>query len=218
MKEVAEKNGVTRQTIYNILKDERNKNGKTAEERDGVTLQPYADITIDPVTGLGVSTKNPSNRNIIIRMGDEKVTQFVAYHMDMMAMRQGVNKRDVNDLYQRFYNYLGYCAEHGIVPNNANCYFAIGVTKQEMYSWRMGTHGTPEHKDFANMVQSFFASVHEQGATDGVLNPISAMFWQKAYDNLIEASKLEVVQEDPLGDKRSAEDIAKAYTEVNLPD
>ena len=218
MKEVAAKHGVTRQTIYNILKAEKNKYGIANEEHDGVKLQPYADVAIDPVTGFGVSMSNPSNRNIIIRMGDEKVTQFVAYHMDMMAMRQGVNKRDVNDLYKRFYNYLAYCADHGIVPNNANAYFAIGVSRSEMSLWRVGKQGTPDHKEFADTVQAFFASIHEQGATDGVLNPISAMFWQKAYDNLIEASKLEVVQEDPLGEKRSAEDIAKAYTEVELPD
>jgi len=218
MKEVADKHGVTRQTIYNILKAERNKYGKTEADHDEVKLQPYADVAIDPVTGYGVSMSNPSNRGIIIRMGDEKVTQFVAYHMDMMAMRQGVNKRDVPGLYQRFYNYLSYCADHGIVPNNANCYFAIGVNRQEMSVWRLGKGGTPEHKEFADTVQAFFASIHEQGATDGVLNPISAMFWQKAYDNLIEASKLEVVQEDPLGDRKSAEEIAKSYGEVELPD
>ena len=151
-------------------------------------------------------------------MGDERVTQFVNYHIDMMAMRQGCDKRNVEDLYQRFYRYLQYCSEHGVVPNNMNAYFAIGISRQDVSAWKNGVNGTPEHKAFAETLTSFFASVHEQGATDGVLNPISAMFWQKAHDHLIEASKLEVVQDDPLGDKRSAEDIAKAYTEVELPD
>ena len=40
----------------------------------------------------------------------------------------------------------------------------------------------------------------------------------KAHDHLIEASKLEVVADDPLGEKRSAAEIAKAYADVQLPD
>lgn len=171
---------------------------------------------VDPVTGVSVT--NPKDKAIISRMGDERVTAFVQYHIDMLKMRQGVNKRDVNELYQRFYTYLAYCAEHRIVPNNMNCYFAIGVLREEMYQWRTGIKGSAEHKRFAVDVQQFFASVHEQGPTDGVLNPISAMFWQKAHDGMIEAQKLEVVNSDPLGEKVSAEDIATKYADVQLPD
>ena len=97
-----------------------------------------------------------------------------------------------------------------------NCYLAIGVERAEMHTWREGTRGTPEHQRFALDVASFFASIHEQGAIDGMMNPISSIFWQKAHDGMIEASKVEVVNKEPLGDKRSAEDIAAQYNE--LPD
>ena len=132
-------------------------------------------------------------------------------------MREGVDKQNVPDLYQRFYRYLAYCAEHQIVPNNMNCYFAIGIVADDIYRW---THKdiTPEHRRFAEDVKQFFASIHEQGPTDGVMNPISAMFWQKAHDGMIEAQKLEVHQVDPLGEKASAEEIRKRYQDVVLPD
>lgn len=171
---------------------------------------------IDPATGIAV--RNPRQKGMLDRVGDERVTAFVQYHIDMLQMRQGVNKKDVNELYQRFYTYLAYCAEHKIVPNNMNCYFAIGVFREEMYQWRHGIQGTPEHTRFANDVAQFFASIHEQGPTEGLLNPISAMFWQKAHDGMIEASKVEVVNSDPLGDRTSSEDIVKKYSDVQLPD
>ena len=171
---------------------------------------------IDPVTGIVVSPKGIENM-IIGRMGDERVTQFVEYHMQMLQMRVGCDKSNVPDLYQRFFKYLSYCSEHGIVPNNMNCYLAIGLNKQDVQAWRSGTRGTPAHKEFADAVTTFFASIHEQGATDGVLNPISAMFWQKAHDGLIEASKLEVIPQDPLGEKRDAKDIAEQYKDI-LPE
>lgn len=179
-------------------------------------VKPNRPDTIDPKTGIAV--RNAAKLKSVEHVGDERVTAFVQYHIDMLRMRQGVNKKDVNELYQRFYAYLAYCAEHQIVPNNMNCYFAIGILREEIYQWKNGIQGTADHKRFAEDVSQFFASVHEQGPTDGLLNPISAMFWQKAHDGMIEASKVEVAQVDPLGDKTSAEDIAKKYTDVSLPD
>ena len=213
--EIAKKYGVTRQAVYDRLKRAEAKKGKQAGGYIPSDLRPYNNIMVDPETGYAV-TVSGENRKIVGRMGDEKVTAFVNYHMDMMQMRQGCDKRDVPDLYNRFYRYLTYCAEHGIVPNNMNAYFAIGIARQDISAWHNSVRGTPEHKEFADMLMQFFASVHEQGATDGVLNPISAMFWQKAHDGMIEASKVEVVQDNPLGDRKSAEELAKIYD--NLPD
>ena len=208
---------MTRQAVYDRLKREEEKQGRMASGYIPLDLRPYNNVEVDPVTGYAVALVG-DNRSIVGRMGDERVTQFVEYHMEMMQMRQNCDKRNVPELYARFYRYLTYCAEHGIIPSNMNAYFAIGVARQDISAWHRGTGGTPEHKEFADTVMAFFSSVHEQGAIDGVLNPISAMFWQKAHDGLIEASKVEVVQENPLGDRRSAEDIAKSYTEVGLPD
>jgi len=171
----------------------------------------------DPATGLVVAN-NGLQSQIISRMGDERVTAFVQYHMDCLKMREGCNKKDVPDLYNRFYRYLVYCAEHGVVPNNMNAYLAIGITRFDVSHWKSGIGGSPEHREFAQTLTDFFASVHEQAATDGVMNPISAMFWQKTHDGFVEASKLEVINTDPLGDKQSAEQIAAKYTDVKLPD
>lgn len=178
---------------------------------------PEKNKLMDPETGI-IITKDGEAAKHLVRMGDERVTAFVLYHMEMMKMRQGVNLKDVPDLYNRFYTYLQYCAEHGITPGNMNAYFAIGISRDLICHWKLGDFGTPEQQQFARDISSFFASIHEQGAIDGVLNPISAMFWQKAHDGMVEASKLEVVNQNPLGEKKSAEDIAKDYAEVELPD
>lgn len=173
-------------------------------------------LLVDPKTGIAVNNSN-MNAIAIKHMGDERVTAFVQYHIDMMQMRQGVNFNDVPDLYNRFYRYLAYCAEHAVIPNNMNAYYAIGVDHNTVSSWHLGKRDA-EHKRFADDVMAFFASVHEQGAADGIFNPISSIFWQKAHDGLIEAQKLEVVNTDPLGEKQSAEQIAAKYQDVALPD
>lgn len=219
--DIAKKYGVTKQAVYQRLRNDeakklnRGTNGYGLDTVRGVGQGEHR--VVDPKTGFVV--ENRGNTAMVIgRMGDEKVTAFVEYHMDMLAMRQGVDKTDVKDLYARFIRYLDYCAKHGIIPNNMNCYFAIGLSRHDVSAWSRGLGGTPAHKEFAETVMQFFASVHEQSATDGIVNPIFAMWLQKAHDHMIEAQKVEVVTDDPLGQKRSAEDIAKAYTEVDLPD
>ena len=221
--EIAKKYGVTRQAVYQRIKqDEQRKKGRASNNYGldvvkGVGSGNHDYHLIDPETGLAVNAKGNAGA-IIARMGDEKVSQFVSYHMEMLKMREGVDRNDVDDLYRRFIGYLMYCAEHGIIPNNMNCYFALNIPRSYISAWKNGKQGTPRHQEFAQMVSDFFASVHEQAATDGIVNPIYSMWLQKAHDHMIEAQKVEVVTDDPLGQKRSAEEIAKAYSGIDLPD
>ena len=202
VEEIAAAYNVCTSTVHNRISE--------ADTRERVKSM----IPVAPVK-LKEPKKNALAKNV---ERDEKVSKFVDYHMELIKMRQGVDKRNVTDLYQRFYNYLAFCRDRGIVPNNMNAYFAIGVDRHEITHWKHGDYGTPEHRAFAETITSFFASIHEQGATDGVMNPISAMFWQKTHDGMVEASKVEVIQQDPLGDRKSAEEIAAKYADVVLPD
>ena len=191
-------------------KGSKNKPGSKKHEFPNESRQ-----LVDPKTGIVVSN-NAAQSQIIARMGDERVTAFVQYHMDMLKMRQGVDRKNVPDLYNRFLNYLDYCAKHGIIPNNMNAYFAIGVSKDNISAWYAG-RGTPEHRQFAEDIKQFFASIHEQAGGEAIVNPILSIYWSKAHDGMVEASKLEVVNTDPLGEKQSAEQIAEKYAGI-LPE
>ena len=170
---------------------------------------------VDPKTGIVVSN-NAAQSQIIARMGDERVTAFVQYHMDMLKMRQGVDRKNVPDLYNRFFNYLGYCAEHGIIPNNMNAYFAIGISKDNISAWYAG-RGTPEQRQFAEDIKQFFASIHEQAGGENIVNPILSIYWSKAHDSMSDNPRIEVTVNDPLGERASSEEIAARYSEI-LPE
>ena len=218
VQEIASEYGCTTANIYHLLrKDDRIKHGLHGKGFNGSKIEVIPNVQIDQKTGLAV-TMDSYTTQIVGKIGDKKITEFVKYHMEMMQMRQGCDLSNVPDLYARFYRYLQYCAEHCIVPNNMNAYYAIGIAKSVIYSWSSGKTGSPEQRKFAEDIRAFFASVHEQGATDGVINPISSMWFQKSHDGMVEASKLEQVEADPLGDRRSASEIAKAYEDVELPD
>lgn len=198
--------------IENLQNPPKRKRGrpKGSKNKPGVTKAAIS--LVDPKTGVVVSN-NAAQSQIIARMGDERVSMFVQYHMDMLQMRQGVDKKNVPDLYQRFYRYLAYCAEKGIIPNNMNAYFAIGITKQDVSLWNAGQR-SPEHKQFAEDIKQFFASIHEQAGGEGIVNPILSIYWSKAHDNLSDQPKIEVSIEDPLGQRSSSEEIAERYRDL----
>ena len=191
-------------------KGSKNKPGSKKHEFPNESKQ-----LVDPKTGIVVSN-NAAQSQIIARMGDERVTAFVQYHMDMLKMRQGVDRKNVPDLYNRFFNYLGYCAEHGIIPNNMNAYFAIGISKDNISAWYAG-RGTPEQRQFAEDIKQFFASIHEQAGGENIVNPILSIYWSKAHDSMSDQPKIEVSIEDPLGQRASSEEIAARYSEI-LPE
>lgn len=218
--EIAKKYGVTKQAVYQRLKaDEQRKLGRTGT---GYGLDRVRGVgqgehrMVDPQTGLVVDNHGKT-ATVIGRMGDEKVSAFVDYHMACLAMRQGVDKHDVPDLYDRFVRYLEYCREHGVIPGAANAQLAIGISRDDISKWSRGLQGTPEHKAFAEDFKAVMASVNEQAAADGILNPVLSIFWSKAYYGLSDQPKVEVEVVNPLGDKRSAEEIAKRYADV-LPE
>lgn len=188
-------------------KGSKNKPGSKKHEFPNESRQ-----LVDPKTGIVVSN-NAAQSQIIARMGDERVTAFVQYHMDMMKMRQGVDKKNVPDLYNRFFNYLGYCAEHGVIPNNMNAYFAIGITRQDITAWYAGNR-SPEHKQFADDIKQFFASIHEQAGGENIVNPILSIYWSKAHDSLSDQPRIEVTVTDPMGDRQSSEEIAERYRDL----
>ena len=191
-------------------KGSKNKPGSKKHEFPNESRQ-----LVDPKTGIVVSD-NAAQSQIIARMGDERVSAFVQYHMDMLKMRQGVDKKNLLDLYNRFYIYLAYCAEHGVIPNNMNAYFAIGIVRQDISAWKAGTR-TPEHKQFAEDITQFFASIHEQAGGEGIVNPILSIYWSKAHDSMSDNPRIEVTVNDPLGERASSEEIADRYRDL-LPD
>lgn len=187
---------------------------KGSKNKPGVTKA--ATTLIDPKTGIAIRNTAMQSQ-VLAKMGDERVTAFVQYHVDMLKMRQGVDKKNVPDLYARFIKYLEYCAEHGILPNNMNAYFAIGVTKQDISLWKNGQGGTPEHRKFAEDISQFFASIHEQAGAENMVNPILSIYWSKAHDGMSDNPRVEVTVNDPLGEKTSSAEIANRYKDI-LPE
>ena len=94
IEQVAEKYGMKKQDVYQRLRKDEIRN---VSKRDGYALDRIRGPgegehrLVDPETGLVI--ENLGNNALVIgKMGDDRVSAFVRYHMAMLEMRQGIDK------------------------------------------------------------------------------------------------------------------------------
>ena len=142
----------------------------------------------------------------------------VGHVMQCMYLGQTVNKENIDSLYKGLEAYIKFCYENDFPPTMATCCLALGVDTGTLSGWRLGKRraDNPEYKQFAESVRYVVQAGIEACMATGLLNPVCGIWWEKAHFSMIEAQRLEVVQDDPLGERMTAKEIVEKYS--NLPD
>ena len=120
---------------------------------------------------------------------------------------------DVGEMERRFENYIRLCSEYGKKVSNQAAYLAIGINKDQARDFANGVSANPERSHFIKKVQQICGVYREQLMSDGKINPVTGIFWQKNYDGLRDQTELAVAPVNPLGDGKSAEELAKKYAD-----
>ena len=144
-----------------------------------------------------------------------KASRYANFVLAVKRISDGVNIKDADDMRRRFYQYLMLCESCNMKIGNMNAYSAMGITKQQADLWRNGGSGSnPDRKRLIDEVDSVCTGYREQLIADGQINPVTGIFWQKNYDGLRDVQEHSVFQGDPLGEKRSAKEIAEQYKDI----
>ena len=109
-------------------------------------------------------------------------SRLIGHVMQIQEIRQQANKHDINSLRSCFLNYLKLCQVNGFPVQNMAAYSAMGFDVQSFFSW--SRRDDPEVREFANFVRGTCALFRENMVTDGKLNPVIGIFWQRNYDGL----------------------------------
>ena len=177
----------------------------------------WVDVTVDQTPA------NPMQNLTIAQMADRingldptrKATRYANFVLAVKRISEGVNTKDVNDMRNRFYQYIALCEACNMKIGNLNAYSAIGIVQQYAWNWKNGGFGsTPERKELIEEIDSVCSGYREQLIADGQINPVTGIFWQKNYDGLRDIQSHEIAPMDPLGEKRSAKEIAEQYKDI----
>lgn len=163
-----------------------------------------------PTSALMSSALKPENAG--------RASAAVGHVMKCMYLGQVVNKESIESLYHGLEEYIKFCYENDFPPTLATCCLALGVNTATLNDWRNGRRrsSNPEYKQFAESVRYVVQAGIEACMVTGLINPVVGIWWEKAHFDMIETQKVEVTQQDPLGEKKSAKEIVEKYS--NLPD
>lgn len=163
---------------------------------DAITLQEMADI---------VNTD----------AAEKKRTRYANFLLAVKRVSFGVDIKNVEDMRNRFYQYVQLCALTDMKLGNMNAYSAMGISQAQAWQWKAGANGsTPERKALIEEVDSICSGSREIYAQDSQINPVLAIFYHKNYDGLRDIQSHEVAPMDLLGDKQTPEQIAEKYKDI----
>ena len=131
---------------------------------------------------------------------------------------QSVDKDNIESLYNALMKYVELCTQAGMPMLVKTCNLALGLNSSTLSRWKNGTNKSsdPRYKEFAEMVESVIGAGIEAAAAAGSIDRVLTIWWQKSHFNMIEGNGRASEQDDPLGQRMTATEIAKKYD--SLPD
>ena len=129
--------------------------------------------------------RDAAESNRIIIDNQEKYdynTRLINHIMQIQEIGQQANKHDINSLKSCFINYLKLCQANGFPAQNMAAYSAMGFEPKSFEMW--ARKDDPEIREFAGFVKRTCAMFREGMVSDGKLNPVIGIFWQRNFDGL----------------------------------
>lgn len=143
-------------------------------------------------------------------------TAITMHLKEIMELNQSVDRTDPADLMRHFEAYLNLCVKNDQRPGNLQAYMAMGISKQAANDWKLGRKRSsdPRFMELINIVDMVCGSYRENLAASGEIPPAIAIFWAKNYDGMCDTPAVAVSDTDPLGERKSADDIAAEYADI----
>ena len=215
--QIGQRLGTSGQVIKNKLRN-------AAEfTRTGEKKRKYMAVFSEEETAELVKNYSTFAMGVKSAMKDENAGRARAANLHVMqciGIGQQVDVDDINSLYAAWECYVKLCVENDLPMTLATACLALGQPVSTLKGWRSGQSRTltPEYKTFAEGVVYAVQAGIEACMAAGIINPVLGIWWEKSHFGMIEAQREEAKTAEPLGEKRSAEDILADYAGVELPD
>ena len=110
-------------------------------------------------------------------------SRMINHIMQVHEISAQADRNDLNSLKSCFINYLKLCQQNGFPVQNLAAYAAMGFFDLGSFNI-FGRRSDPEIKAFVASVRSVCAMFREEMVTEGKLNPVIGIFWQRNFDGL----------------------------------
>lgn len=142
-----------------------------------------------------------------VAKSEEEVAENAVRIQHVIAVQEIASRADRKDLLSLkscFLQYLQLCQADGCSVGNLGAYAAMGFMHNEFEMW--AKYGDEERKEFVRFIKSTCALFREGLVSDGKINPVIGIFWQRNFDGLRnDTEQIQAIkdQEDLSGESNS---------------
>jgi len=142
----------------------------------------------------------------------EKAMQIARVMFSPDKTENSVDLKDAEQVEQAIQIYIDKCISDNLRPGIVGLCAAIGLTYREFKNELNGlSHKTsPECLSIIKKYRSLINAYMEQCASQGVLNPVLAIFWQKNYVGLTDTQAVELIPKTDMAATQTLEQIEES--------
>lgn len=162
--------------------------------------------------------KKRRNRPDLAKFGEENTepgdnARYLRYAMVSMDLPP-IDISDPKQVEQRISEYFTFCADNDRKPNIKGLGNWLGVDATTVNSWKRGEYRAETHSPLIKKAVDILEELWIDYMMNGKVNPGSGIFIGKNLFGYRDAIDLVPVQQNPLGDTLSAEEIAEKYKDL----
>lgn len=152
--------------------------------------------------------------NGIAPMSNDESALFCQYALDMFHAPT-VDLGDPDAVADAIDGYFRYCVERGLRPGNLGLYATLGLSKQEVSNEMRGvTHKLSSSCiDLLKKAKQALSTYRELLGSQGKLNPVTLIFWQKNYDGLKDQQDIVLTPNAGIQQEHTEDEIAQKVLE-----
>jgi len=117
---------------------------------------------------------------------------------------------DPEQVKERINWYFNHCMNHDMRPTVSGMSNALGVSRRTVWLWKNGTN-RPQNFEIINQAYDQLEELWELYMMHGKVNPANAIFLGKNHFGYRDVQDVVVTPNNPLGEVKSAEEIAEQY-------
>ena len=152
---------------------------------------------------------------------ESELAAFSRYAMDIFK-KDPPNLHDADAVNAAVVDYFKACEENGIRPSNLGLYAALGMSRQDVNNVLTGkskTKASPDVIDIIKKCKLSLSAYREALVMAGKVNPVTAIFWAKNYDQMTDTQQIEITTERgdaPLLTQSDIEKRIPVYSDVDI--
>lgn len=215
--EIAQIAGVTKQNVYARTRPPEEVK-RTAEKADALQL---ADVktpqnTDDVVKDIVQKKKRVNHSPYTIETGGASSGEITDILNSVLRWQKKEPVKSDEECAERLNEFFSVLAQTGELPTVEKMALALGVTRASLWNWENGIKCSAVRTEMIKRAKEILAAMDAELVSRNKIPQVTYIFRAKNFFGMKDQTDVVVTPNSPLGEARSADDIAAQYAE--LPD